>query len=156
MQEELYAKLDEYAEKAYEQTFDFSAKRASFEVWKKHGDYMVPYTKASDLNETKDKYPEDCYSSGSDDGIDNNDIQNDNVAGPPVGTPTAVNGPPSGNIISTPTIRKLETLSDGETKTVKNLKAHGTILNREEKLNDTPGRLRSKYFRRLHSDAIIP
>jgi hypothetical protein len=64
----LYAKLDDYAANAYEVTNDFSANRASFQVWKSHDNWMVPYAKSSDFDDSKDgSFPHDdmedsCFS----------------------------------------------------------------------------------------------
>lgn len=38
--------------------------QVAFQVWKEHGDFIVPYVKAEDLDQSKDSYPEDCYSEG--------------------------------------------------------------------------------------------
>lgn len=59
--EALYAQLDEYAANSYEMTFDFGANRKSFQVWKEHGDWMVPYIKVEDILQYKGTFPEDCY-----------------------------------------------------------------------------------------------
>ena len=58
--EALYAKLDEYAANAFEVTNDFSANRASFQVWRAHDNWMVPYAKSSDFDDSKGgSYPHD-------------------------------------------------------------------------------------------------
>ena len=56
----LYAQLEVHAAKAYTVTNDFSANRASFQVWRDHDNWMVPYAKSSDFDESKGgTYPHD-------------------------------------------------------------------------------------------------
>ena len=78
--ETLYAKLDDYSATAFEVTNDFSANRASFQVWKSHDNWMVPYAKSSDFNDSKggsyphDDFEENCFNddrrlTSADDGV---------------------------------------------------------------------------------------
>lgn len=64
----LYSQLEVHAANAYKVTNDFSANRASFQVWRDHDNWMVPYAKSSDFDESKGgTYPHDdkedsCFS----------------------------------------------------------------------------------------------
>ncbi len=49
VKEELYAQLDLHDIKSYHVTFDFSPNLDALNVWKNHGDQMVPWAKLEDV-----------------------------------------------------------------------------------------------------------
>lgn len=61
VKEELYAKLDEYKTKAFNNKFDFSPNLMALKTWEAIDDYMVPYVKDEDLEYWKGSYPDLCY-----------------------------------------------------------------------------------------------
>jgi arylsulfatase A-like enzyme len=63
---ELYALLDEYAENAYHNSFDYWPNLYALKVWQDNWDYMTPYVKEDDLEYWKGTYPEKCFDSKSD------------------------------------------------------------------------------------------
>ena len=59
--ESLYSYLQGFVDKSTELTSSMRGNQVAFQVWREHGDFIVPWVKMDDLDASKGSFPSDCY-----------------------------------------------------------------------------------------------
>ena len=59
--ENLYSYLQGFVDKSTELTSYMRGNQVAFQVWREHGDFIVPWVKMDDLDASKGSFPSDCY-----------------------------------------------------------------------------------------------